>query len=76
MQLTADALNIPVVAGPVEATAIGNLLAQAMATGAVRDLAAARQVVKDSFEVRTYQPNEAMHALYNGEIERFKSLAK
>ncbi len=76
MQLTADALNIPVVAGPVEATAIGNLLAQAMATGAVKDLAAARQVVKDSFEVRTYRPNEAMHALYNGEIERFKSLAK
>ncbi len=76
MQLAADALNIPVVAGPVEATAIGNLLAQAMTVGDVADLAAARQVVKNSFEVKTYPPNPAMHALYNGEIERFRALAK
>ena len=39
-------------------------------------VAAARQVVKDSFEVKTYQPNPAMHALYNGEIDRFRALAK
>lgn len=76
MQLASDALNIPVVAGPVEATAIGNLLAQAITRGDLADLAAARQVVKDSFEVKTYQPNPAMHALYNGEINRFRALAK
>ncbi len=76
MQLASDALNIPVVAGPVEATAIGNLLAQAITHGDLADLAAARQVVKDSFEVKTYQPNPAMHALYNGEIDRFRALAK
>ncbi len=76
MQLTSDALNIPVVAGPVEATAIGNLLAQAIARGEVRDLDAARAVVKNSFEVKTYQPNAAMHARYQREFDRFDALTK
>jgi len=76
MQLTADALNIPVVAGPVEATAIGNLLAQAMAAGKVDSLAAARRVVNASFEVKTYLPNAANHALYMTQVERFEKLAK
>ena len=76
MQLTADALNFPVVAGPVEATAIGNLLAQAMAAGKVGSLAEARRVVNSSFEVKTYVPDATRHAFYNSQIERFEKLAK
>ena len=76
MQLTADALNFPVVAGPVEATAIGDLLAQAMAAGKVGSLAEARRVVNSSFEVKTYVPDAAHHAFYNSQIERFEKLAK
>ena len=55
-QMTADACNRPVVAGPVEATAIGNILVQAMATGDVRSLAEARRIVLGSFDVSRYEP--------------------
>lgn len=48
-QLTADALGIPVVAGPVEATAIGNILAQAIAKGDIIDLHEAKSIVANSF---------------------------
>ena len=57
-QMTADACGRPVVAGPIEATAIGNILVQAMATGAVKSLAEARQIVARSFEVKSYEPRE------------------
>ncbi len=76
MQLTADALGIPVVAGPIEATAIGNLLGQAMAVGAVSNLAEAREVVKKSFEPKTFEPDMEMHRFYSSELERFRRLAK
>ncbi len=55
-QLTADACNRPVVAGPVEATAIGNLLVQAIGLRLLGSLAEAREVVRHSFDVRTYSP--------------------
>jgi rhamnulokinase len=56
-QLTADALGIPVFAGPTEATAIGNLMMQAKAVGAVQSLAEIREVIKNSFEVCEYTPS-------------------
>ena len=52
-QFTADALQIPVLAGPVEATAAGNVLIQAITLGHLDSLSAARQVVRDSFTVKT-----------------------
>lgn len=55
-QLTADACNRPVVAGPVEATAIGNVLVQAIGLRLLGSLAEAREVVRHSFDVRTYSP--------------------
>ena len=59
-QLTADALGRPVVAGPVEATAIGNLLVQARAhgqlAGGLEDL---RAVVRRSADTRRYDPRPA-----------------
>jgi rhamnulokinase len=56
-QLTADAVGVPVVAGPVEATAIGNLLVQARTHGLVSgDLDALRSVVAFSFPPRAFTP--------------------
>lgn len=56
-QMTANALNRPVVAGPTEATAIGNLMVQVKASGEVKNLAEMRQVIRDSFDVETYEPH-------------------
>lgn len=55
-QFTADCLNRPVITGPVEATAIGNLLMQAITLGHLSDLNQARALVRASFQVETYQP--------------------
>ena len=55
-QFTANALGVPVVAGPTEATAIGNLLVQAMALGDLKDLSGIRAVVRKSFELKRYEP--------------------
>ena len=58
-QLAADAMQRPVVAGPIEATAMGNILMQALALGHISSLAEGREVVRNSFQVRTYQPGRA-----------------
>ena len=55
-RLTAAATGIPAYAGPTEATAIGNIAAQMMATGELADLKAARACVFRSFSITTYQP--------------------
>src|SRR5690606_1887637 len=55
-QLTANAIGIPVITGPVEATAIGNLMMQAKALGVVDTLSEIRHIVKESFEVKTLMP--------------------
>ena len=55
-QMTADACGRPVVAGPIEATAIGNILVQAMALGLVSTLEQAREVVRRSVALETYEP--------------------
>jgi rhamnulokinase len=55
-QMTADAIGRPVIVGPYEATAMGNLLVQAMAMNQVRDLTHLRHIVAASFELVTYEP--------------------
>jgi rhamnulokinase len=57
-QMTADACGCEVLAGPVEATAIGNILVQAMAIGEVTDLSAARRIVLNSFGVRRFEARD------------------
>jgi rhamnulokinase len=57
-QMTADACGRAVVAGPVEATAAGNLLLQAMAVGEVKDLIELRKVIRQSFDVKRYEPRQ------------------
>lgn len=71
-QLTADAIGIPVYAGPTEATAIGNLMIQAKAMGAVGSLNEIREVVRNSFELKMYQPNPTLD--WESAYETFKEL--
>ncbi|MBN1311786.1 MAG: rhamnulokinase [Anaerolineae bacterium] len=56
-QLTADVTKRPAVAGPVEATAIGNALVQAISLGHIGSLADGRQLVARSFPLKTYEPH-------------------
>jgi rhamnulokinase len=58
-QLTADATNRSVIAGPIEATAIGNVLMQAVALSHLQSLDEARAVVRHSFKPETYEPRPA-----------------
>jgi rhamnulokinase len=71
-QLAADAMNLPVLAGPLEATAIGNILIQAKAVGCLGSHEEVRAVVRRSFAVDEYKPRnpEAWIPAY----ERFKEL--
>ena len=73
-QFTADALRIPVIAGPIEATAIGNVLVQAIARGYLKDLNEARALVRRSFPTQEYQPREKDR--WESAYEKFKALCK
>ncbi len=57
-QFTANAIARPVIAGPVEATAIGNLTAQLIALGEVKDLPEGRTMIRNSFRLTEYVPEE------------------
>ena len=56
-QMVADSLNRPVVTGPIEGAAMGNLLAQAMALGDIKDIDELRQIVRNSEAVEVWNPN-------------------
>lgn len=56
-QLTANTLGIPVIAGPVEGTAIGNIMMQAKVAGLVKDRWEIRRIIGNSIETKTYIPN-------------------
>lgn len=71
-QLTADAAERPVLAGPVEATAAGNIMAQAMAHCAVSNLEQIRAVVESSFRPVRYEPRPSRDLA--GAKDRFRSL--
>ena len=58
-QWTADAVGIPVVAGPSEATAIGNIMIQALAAGTAKDIASMRQLINRSISLETFYPEDA-----------------
>jgi rhamnulokinase len=59
-QLSANATGRTVIAGPSEATAIGNVLIQAIALGHLASLDELRRVVRESFAVATYKPEDAV----------------
>lgn len=56
MQMTADSIGLPVVTGPVEGTAIGNIMLQAKAAGLVSDRFEMRAIIAKSIEMKTYIP--------------------
>ena len=56
MQMTADALQMPVITGPVEGTAIGNIMLQAKAARLVADRFEMRSIIARSIETKTYEP--------------------
>jgi rhamnulokinase len=71
-QMTADVLGLPVIAGPVEATAIGNIMVQAMAAGRVSSLKEIRAVVRDSCRVGQYRPRPSLD--WDSAFEHFCNL--
>jgi rhamnulokinase len=71
-QLTADACGRPVVAGPVEATVLGNVLIQARSAGELKSLCDLREVVRVSSALTTYEPRAS--AAWNDAYPRFIDL--
>jgi rhamnulokinase len=71
-QATADACQRSVLAGPVEATAIGNVLVQAIAAGDIGSIAQAREIVRNSFAMERYAPQNA--AVWDEAFERYTKL--
>ncbi len=73
-KFTADCCGIPVYAGPNEATAIGNLVSQAIALGEIKDLKEARAMISDSFDVQCYEPDASTRAIWDTGYEKFLKL--
>jgi sugar (pentulose or hexulose) kinase len=71
-QMTADCTGRRVIAGPVEATAIGNLAMQAIAQGAVSNITQARELIRASFDVQEYYPRQ--REPWDDAYERFTAL--
>jgi sugar (pentulose or hexulose) kinase len=71
-QSTADALGIMVVAGPIEATSCGNVITQMIGTGHLENFEAGRELIRRSFDFKTYEPRQS--ADWNAAYERFKAL--
>jgi rhamnulokinase len=71
-QFTADATSLPVITGPVEATAIGNIMGQALALGHVRSLEEIRRIVANSAELQTYEPRETKR--WQAAYDRFREI--
>ena len=71
-QFTADACGVPVYAGPVEATAIGNIAVQMMALGEISSLGEARAIIARSFETVRYEPVNT--ALWDDAFVRYEKL--
>ncbi len=71
-QFAADACGRPVCAGPVEATAIGNIATQAIAAGELKNVAEAREVIRNSFDIEYYEPKNSES--WDEGYERFTKL--
>jgi rhamnulokinase len=74
-QFATNACDRPVLAGPVEATILGNVLVQARASAEVINLAELRAVVRDSFEVRPFEPDAKTADAWAAARKRFSELA-
>ncbi len=73
-QMAADACGRTVVAGPVEATAIGNVMMQNVARGRVGSISEARDVIRSSFAVKRFEPQNS--SPWDEAYGRFQALLK
>ncbi len=71
-QFTANSTGLSVMAGPSEATAAGNLMMQALCRGAVKDLAEIRQIIRRSFTLEVYAPQDIQ--AWNAAYARFQDV--
>jgi len=71
-QMTADATGLRVEAGPVEATAAGNVLAQMIASGDISSLAEGRELLRNSFEILTHEPSGSTE--WDEKAKRFEGI--
>ena len=72
--MAADSIGIPVLTGPVEGTAMGNIMVQAKAAGVVDSIRAMRKIIADSIELNTYLPGDT--AAWDEAYERFLKIQK
>ncbi len=72
VQSIATSCGVPVHAGPGEATACGNLITQMVATGDLPDIAAGRQLIRDSIPLKIFEPRDP--AQWDEELARFEKL--
>ena len=71
-QMTADATGLRVEAGPVEATAAGNVIAQMIASGDISSLSEGRELLRNSFEISSYDPGDT--AAWDAKAARFDQI--
>ncbi len=71
-QMTANACGFPVIAGPVEATVLGNIAIQLMASGEIKDLMEARKVIAASEDIAIYEPQDVEE--WNNAYNKFKEI--
>ena len=70
-QFTADATGTKVITGPVEATASGNIIIQAKAMGQIASIVEGRQIIRNSYELKEYLPQNENR--WQQEYEKFKA---
>ncbi len=73
-QFTANATGVPVLAGPKEATAVGNIMVQAVGAGVIAGVKSAMPYIKAAFPIRTFEPQE--RDAWNSAYERFVTLLR
>jgi rhamnulokinase len=71
-QFAAEATGLPVVAGPEEATAVGNIAVQAIGTGLFPDLSSALSIMLSELSIKRYEPKNP--DIWNEQYERFKQI--
>lgn len=71
-QFTADASGLPVLAGPEEATAVGNFMVQAVGLGILGSMADAMPIIRQAFPIREYVPGDT--TAWDGAYERFRKI--
>ena len=71
-RMTADATGCEVIAGPAEATIAGNIAAQAMAAGKLKNAAAIRSLIRNSFKLKKYKPTAV--TAWDGNFDRYREI--